>query len=123
MLLIFTIISIFLIFLFFQRIKRMSILKRNGIPGPKPHLIFGNMKEYYAKGYNECFEKWKKEYGRVFGYYLGAKPFIVVTDPNLLKLIQVKDFHHFFHRPYVIPGGLYRNWKFHQQVSNLNFIS
>jgi len=94
----------------------MSILERNGIPGPKPHLIFGNMKQYYAEGYNNCFEIWKKKYGTIFGYYLGAKPFIVVTDPELLKLIQIKDFNHFFHRPYVIPGGLYRNWKFHQQV-------
>ena len=98
------------------RIKRMTLLERNGIPGPKPHLIFGNMHQYYKLGYNECFERWKRQYGRIFGYYLGAKYFVVVTDPELLKLIEVKEFNHFFNRPYVIPGGLYRNWKFHQQV-------
>ncbi len=104
---------------YYQRLKRMTILERNGIPGPKPHLILGNFRDYNSKGYNECFEQWKKKYGRIFGYYLGAKPFIVVTDPELLKLIQVKDFHHFSHRPYIIPGGIYRNWKYHQMVSIL----
>ena len=94
----------------------MSILERHGIPGPKPHLIFGNMSDYNSIGYNDCYEKWKSKYGRIFGYYLGAKPFIVITDPKLLKLIQIKDFHHFSHRPYIIPGGIYRNWKYHQMV-------
>ena len=103
---------------YYQRVRRMSILERHGIPGPQPHLIFGNMSEYNTIGYNECFEKWKSKYGRVFGYYLGAKPFIVVVDPELLKLIQIKDFHHFSHRPYIVPGGIYRNWKYHQMVSN-----
>ncbi|CAG2182120.1 unnamed protein product, partial [Oppiella nova] len=42
-----------------------------------------------------------------------------VTDPELLKLIQIKEFHHFSHRPYIIPGGIYRNWKYHQMVTRV----
>jgi cytochrome P450 family 3 subfamily A len=102
--------------MFYRRTIRMSILKRNGIPGPTPQLIFGNLRDYNSKGYNECFEIWKKKYGRVFGYYLGAKPFVVVTDPELLKLIQIKDFQQFSSRPYIVPGGIYHNWKYHQMV-------
>lgn len=101
---------------YWQRVNRMSILRRNGIPGPKPHLIFGHLREYNSRGYNNCYEEWKRVYGRIFGYYLGAKPFIVVTDPQLLRLIQIKDFNHFSDRPYIIPGGVYRNWKYHQMV-------
>lgn len=102
---------------YWQRVRRMTFLRRYGIPGPKPHLIYGNLKDYNTLGYNQCFDKWKEKYGRIFGFYLGAKPFVVVTDPELLKLIQIKDFHHFSHRPYIIPGGIYRNWKYHQMVS------
>ena len=114
------ILSIFCVFFalfYYQRVKRMTFLERHGIPGPKPHIIFGNMNDYNILGYNECYDRWKAKYGRIFGYYLGAKPFVVVTDPTLLKLIQIKDFHHFSHRPYIIPGGIYRNWKYHQMVS------
>ncbi|CAG2105044.1 unnamed protein product [Medioppia subpectinata] len=102
--------------------KRMSLLERNGIPGPRPHLIMGNMYEYYTRGYNDCFERWKKQHGKIFGYYLGAKPFVVITDPELLKVIEVKEFNHFFDRPYVVPGGLYRNPKFHQQLYRVNRV-
>ncbi|CAG2171134.1 unnamed protein product, partial [Oppiella nova] len=56
------------------------------------------------------------------GYYLGAKPFVVVTDPELLKLIQVKDFQHFTQRPYVIPGGIYHNWKYHEMVTRVDSL-
>ncbi|CAG2164390.1 unnamed protein product [Oppiella nova] len=112
-------ICIALALFYYQRVRRMTILERHGIPGPKPHLIFGNMFDYNTRGYNECYDEWKTKYGRVFGYYLGAKPFIVVTDPELLKLIQIKEFHHFSHRPYIIPGGIYRNWKYHQMVTRV----
>ncbi|XP_054161812.1 cytochrome P450 3A24-like [Oppia nitens] len=106
-----------LIWFVWQRKQRMSILERNGIPGPKPHLIFGNMFEYYRRGYNDCYDEWLPKYGKIFGYYLGAKPFLVVTDPDLLRRIQVKDFQYFSSRPYVIPGGIYHNKNYHQMLT------
>ncbi len=42
-------LSFGLLYWYEWRKKLMSVLERNGIPGPKPHLIYGNMKEYEAK--------------------------------------------------------------------------
>ncbi len=42
--------------------------------------------------------EWKQKYGRVFGYYFGFKPILVVTDLELLKQVMVKDFHNFIDR-------------------------
>jgi hypothetical protein len=40
--------------------------------------------------------KWLNTYGKIAGYYKGSKPFIVTTDIELLKRIQVSDFQHNF---------------------------
>jgi hypothetical protein len=41
---------------------------------------------------------WKEKYEKIFRYYLGLQPILVVTDLELLKLILVKDFHNFIDR-------------------------
>ena len=84
----------------------MSKFKDNGIPGPEPHLLFGNIVEYKRQGYVKCHEQWIKKYGPVVGYFLGGKPFLLVADPELLKLIQIKDFHLFAKRPMTVDTGL-----------------
>ncbi len=91
------------------RKRLMTKLKRNGIPGPEPHLIFGNIKEYQTKGYAKCHEEWINKYGTIVGYYLGGKPYVLIADHELLKLIQIKDFQHFTKRTLTIDGGLNPN--------------
>lgn len=87
----------------------MSKFQRNGIPGPKPHLIFGNFREYKTKGYVKCHEEWIKRYGPVVGYWLGGKPFLLIADTDLLKKIQIKDFHLFASRSLIIESGINPN--------------
>jgi hypothetical protein len=47
-----------------------------------------------SRGY-QCI---KRKIWENFGYYFGLQPILVVTDPELLKLILVKDFHNFIDR-------------------------
>ncbi|KAH7984778.1 hypothetical protein HPB52_024002 [Rhipicephalus sanguineus] len=51
----------------------------------------------------QVMERWIAEYGKVFGYYSGEMPFIVVSDPDMIKQCLVKEFPTFHDRaPFVL---------------------
>lgn len=78
-----------------------TIFERLNIPGPKPVWVFGNVKEFKDKHPLDVFQKWKKIYGKVFGFYEGFRAGIVVNDPEWTKLILSKNFENFHIRtPY-----------------------
>ncbi|GFR05091.1 cytochrome P450 3A28, partial [Trichonephila clavata] len=52
----------------------------------------------------KCHEEWFEKYGNVVGYYWGTKPVVLVADVDLLKRIQVSDFHKFINRPNLFSG-------------------
>ncbi|XP_023237849.1 cytochrome P450 3A8-like isoform X2 [Centruroides sculpturatus] len=92
----------------------MSLFKRYGIPGPKPNFFFGNLIEF-NKERNRCTEEWLKRYGKVYGFYLGGKPFLVCNDIEFLKLILIKDTYNFCNRDTLLP-----NFGFpHDQCKNM----
>lgn len=47
----------------------------------------------------QVMERWIKQYGKVFGYYLGEIPYIVITDVDLIKEIFLKRASVFCDRP------------------------
>lgn len=95
------IIIILIIYLIKRRFNKLSILSRNGIPGPKPNFIFGNIYEYQSLPSVKKHEEWIEKYGKVMGFYNGEKPTVIVADPELAKKIQIKDFNYFTDRPYL----------------------
>ncbi|CAN8001767.1 unnamed protein product, partial [Ixodes hexagonus] len=80
------------------RRKRFSLFKNMGIPGPTPSLFSGNLNELIEKGTARSFEDWIKKYGDIVGFYNGATPMLIVTDLDLIKRIQIKDFSNFHKR-------------------------
>lgn len=48
------------------------------------------------------FAEWIKTYGNVVGFYNGAIPFLLVNDLELLKRVEIEDFHNFAERGNVI---------------------
>ncbi|XP_071110092.1 cytochrome P450 3A29-like [Haliotis cracherodii] len=77
--------------------RRQRLLKDAGIPGPEPNIIFGSLLTFLKKGID--FENKKgKEYGDVFGEWLGGIPMITVFDPDILKEVLIKDFQTFTDR-------------------------
>ncbi|CAN8019280.1 unnamed protein product, partial [Ixodes persulcatus] len=81
-----------------NRRHRHGLLRRNGIPGPRPHLLDGNYAQL-KKNRIEVVERWIKEYGKVFGYYVGDIPYIVLTDVEMIKQCFVKKASTFHDRP------------------------
>ncbi|KAI1285102.1 Cytochrome P450 6B1 [Halotydeus destructor] len=89
----------------YYRHRLMTVLQRGNIPGPPAHFIFGNSAEFAAKGMKQCFHEWTDKYGPVVGFYLGGHASVLVTDLDLLRYIQTRDFHLFGNKNPIIKGG------------------
>ncbi|GAB6022642.1 hypothetical protein CHUAL_006736 [Chamberlinius hualienensis] len=46
-----------------------------------------------------------KKYGKVYGFYEGRKPYLMISDLDMIKAILVKDFDHFVDRRKMPLGG------------------
>ncbi|KAF1753447.1 hypothetical protein GCK72_020004 [Caenorhabditis remanei] len=66
--------------------------RRNLPPGPIPLPFFGNVLSLSAEkpGY-EAFRNWTKQYGDVFTFWLGSKPFIIISSYSKLKDTFIRD--------------------------------
>jgi len=85
----------------YQRYLKLQVFRNLGIPGPRPDLIRGN-----AKGVRTgsklplvTMMEWQKKYGKMYGYFRGASPTLVISDFELMKRILIKDFASFCNRP------------------------
>ncbi|XP_054157201.1 uncharacterized protein LOC128955552 [Oppia nitens] len=73
-----------------------------GVSGPKPIPIFGTFYKYITKSRQQvCIEN-VKQYGKIYGDYLGKSPILTIADPKLIKDIMIKDFNIFVDRDKVI---------------------
>ncbi|GIY20841.1 cytochrome P450 3A4 [Caerostris darwini] len=99
-----TLLAVVVVLWLIYRKRCFYYLKDNGIPGPEPNILFGNMLEFVNKTPIKCLEEWFEKYGKVVGYYLGTTPVVLIADVDLLKRIQVSDFHKFINRADIFHG-------------------
>lgn len=100
-----SVVVLILTLVYIDRRRRLRVLKKCNIPGPEGRFFDGNFFELMSQNVPTVSE-WYKKYGRVFGYYIGSRPRVVVSDLNLLRKILVKDFHLFSSRSGFVRGGL-----------------
>uniref|UniRef100_UPI0035900510 cytochrome P450 3A24-like isoform X1 n=1 Tax=Myxine glutinosa TaxID=7769 RepID=UPI0035900510 len=72
-----------------------TIFKKMGVPGPKPLPLFGNF-FHYRQGVAQFDEQCRKCYGGMWGVYEGRYPMLMVTDPEIVKTVLVKEFYTLF---------------------------
>ena len=107
-----TITIIIIIFYVIQK-RRMTILKRNGINGPEPHWITGNIFHFFSSDNVTRSREYIKKYGKTCGYYVGHKPNVLTIDVELIKRFQIKDFEKFSDRQnFGIKYGIHPNPRF-----------
>ena len=89
---------VFLMAIYWNGMRRYSVLKKLNIPGPKPLPYIGNILEIRKHGgiVNYQLECMKK-YGKIFAIWTPNLS-IVVADPEMLKQIMVKEFENFTNR-------------------------
>ncbi|XP_038066485.1 cytochrome P450 3A24-like [Patiria miniata] len=76
---------------------RHHYFQRLGIPVADYVPIFGNALQW-RRGLQTTFTDYVKKYGRVVGTYDFHRPVLIITDPDLLKNILVKNFSSFNNR-------------------------
>nr|QUF59374.1 cytochrome p450 CYP3044B7 [Brachionus angularis] len=75
-----------------------NYFKKLNVNGPTPLPMLGNFIGIIKDGLPYNHINLIKKYGKVVGYFEGGTPVILTTDPKLLKLIMIKDFHSFTNR-------------------------
>ncbi|XP_076464413.1 cytochrome P450 3A8-like [Babylonia areolata] len=78
-----------------------STWTNQGIPGPKPWPLFGNLVELRNKSPYGVFTDWQRKYGRVVGFFDGVMPNLAVTDLDIVREVMVKQFNNFTDRSIV----------------------
>ena len=101
---------------------KQSYFRRLRIPGPKPVPFLGVLPELRKKGSLEMDIDLVKRYGKCFGVFIGNAPSLMVSDPEMIKQICIKEFANFTNRSEIIrPPDSWRNslisavddhWKF-----------
>ncbi|KAK9501326.1 hypothetical protein O3M35_012062 [Rhynocoris fuscipes] len=94
-----------ILFLYWFFTKNYNHWESHGVYSKKPTIFFGSIKdralmkisihEYFRDFYMEMKGK------PYVGIYEGTRPVLVILDPELIKLILVKQFDHFMDRPII----------------------
>uniref|UniRef100_A0A0B7B6B8 Cytochrome P450 n=1 Tax=Arion vulgaris TaxID=1028688 RepID=A0A0B7B6B8_9EUPU len=84
------------------------VWKELGVNGPTPYPFMGNVPEMFDDriGNRVALSQWQKLYGRIFGIYFFRAPTLVITDPDVLKQVLIKDFNNFPDRYFIGEGNL-----------------
>ncbi|CAN8008117.1 unnamed protein product [Ixodes pacificus] len=80
------------------RKKTFEYFENIGIPGPEPNIIWGNLLEYHRNGRDNALKRWYDKYGKIFGFYNGDVPTLVVSDIDFLNYVFFTNFKNFVER-------------------------
>ncbi|XP_078582456.1 cytochrome P450 3A11-like [Branchiostoma floridae x Branchiostoma japonicum] len=81
-------------------IRPLSLFKKMGVPGPRPWPVIGDFFGQMIRGFwaPDHQVQMMRQYGEVYGVFSGSNPVLMVSDPEMLREIFVKQFHKFSRR-------------------------
>ncbi|CAF0990126.1 unnamed protein product [Rotaria sp. Silwood1] len=73
--------------------------KRLDISGPPHHFFFGHYKMLWStKSVSKQLQEWTRQYGSIYGLFVGTTPMYVVSDVDFLQEVYIKQFSSFHSR-------------------------
>ncbi|XP_054157182.1 cytochrome P450 3A11-like [Oppia nitens] len=78
--------------------RNFNYWSKRGLNGPKPLPIFGTMWQLFFKPLGQINLDNFKKFGKIYGVYTGNRPVLMVADPQLIKDMNIRDFHLFVDR-------------------------
>ena len=91
-------LGLIIVYLLYIR-SSYEFFKKLNIPGPPPIFFFGNFLDIIKTGrLSVLIKQWTNKYGRIFGYFEGHTPILVISDPDILQDIFIKSFSNFHSR-------------------------
>ncbi|ODM96046.1 Lithocholate 6-beta-hydroxylase [Orchesella cincta] len=78
-----------------QARENYGVLEACGIPVVKPTLFLGSESNLHKTVVHFADVERYKKFGGIWGSYVGRIPEVYIADPELIRLIFVKDFVHF----------------------------
>lgn len=91
-----------LLLLYYWLMANYNFWESRGIPGPKPILLFGTIKDMIYRKYSigsylkVVYEQFPSE--PMIGLYVRREPVLVLNDMELIKTVLIKDFKSFMDR-------------------------
>ncbi|KAL3842945.1 hypothetical protein ACJMK2_020918 [Sinanodonta woodiana] len=83
-------------------IHKQRYFKRLEIIGPTPIPFLGHLHHIVGKGFQDMDMEMTRKYGNCYGTFFGNIPQLIVTDPEMIKQMLVKQFSEFTDRPRTI---------------------
>ncbi|XP_037054358.1 cytochrome P450 3A13-like isoform X1 [Peromyscus leucopus] len=90
-----TLLATILMLLYLYGTSSHGLFKKLGIPGPKPLPFVGTMLNY-RRGISLYDIECQKQYGDMWGLFNGLLPVLVITEPDMIKNVLVKEFYSIF---------------------------
>jgi cytochrome P450 len=79
--------------------RSYAFFQQMGIDGPRPTFFIGNISDFArTKRISLSIHQWTNQFGRIYGYFEGHTPVLVISDPDILDQIFRKLFSKFHSR-------------------------
>ncbi|CAF1539394.1 unnamed protein product [Rotaria sp. Silwood1] len=79
--------------------NRYNYFKHLGISGPPYQFFFGHYKTLWTtNSFSKQIQEWSRQYGSIYGLFVGTTPMYVVSDVDFLQEIYIKQFSSFHSR-------------------------
>lgn len=82
--------------------RKHSLFKNLGIDGPKPGFFMGDLKKLATQGLGRTDLENIAKFGKCYGAFAGNMGALIVSDPNMVREICVKQFNKFSQRSQAI---------------------
>ena len=109
-LILFSVVIALVIYYIFVLKQRYQFFSDRHVRTPPFQFFFGHMRTLWnADSFHRQLESWTKEYGKIYGIYEGSLPTFIVSDPDFLREVFIKQFNVFHARKSSILDDLSHN--------------